>query len=132
MNEERYLLDTHALLFWNTRESVSEEFVRFFDEIAAKGRLYVSSISFWEITLLVKKGRVSLTDVEAWKNELMTNTNLHLSEPSVSEMIQSTLLPDIHKDPFDRLLIAQTNQNGFVLVTRDNAILQYTVETYWV
>ena len=131
MKKEAYLFDTHALIFWNNNESVSEEFIRFFDNQANKGNLYISSISFWEIALLVKKGRMSMSNVHGWKNEILSNTNILLIEPSASEMIHSTLLPDHHKDPFDRLLIAQANQNSLMIVTKDRKIEKYEVETFW-
>lgn len=132
MKRNAYLFDTHALLFWNNREFVSEGFITYFDDQAQKGCVYVSSISFWEIALLVKKGRVSMSDVHAWKNEILSNTDIRLVEPSASEMIYSTLLPDYHKDPFDRLLIAQARQNNLVFVTKDKEIQQYEVEVFWV
>ena len=131
MKNKSYLFDTHALVFWNNNESVSERFLSFFDNQVQKGHLYVSSISFWEIALLVKKGRISMPDVHAWKNEILSNTNIRLIEPSASEMINSTLLPDFHKDPFDRLLIAQADQNSLLLVTKDRNIDKYEVETFW-
>ena len=124
MKKEAYLFDTHALIFWNNKISVSEEFITFFDNQAQKGRLYVSSISFWEIALLVKKDRISISNVTAWKNEMI--------EPSASEMIDSTRLPDYHKDPFDRLLIAQANQNNLLIVTKDSNIYKYNVKTFWI
>lgn len=46
-------------------------------------------------------------------------------------MIESTLLPDYHKDPFDRLLIAQAMSNNALLVTKDKTISRYTIETFW-
>ena len=39
--------------------------------------------------------------------------------------------PDYHKDPFDRLLISQANQNNLLIVTKDNEIHKYQVETFW-
>jgi len=131
VKKEAYLFDTHALIFWNNNESVSKEFIRFFDNQAHKGNLYISSISFWEIALLVKKGRMSISNMHGWKNEILSNTNILLVEPSASEMIHSTRLPDHHKDPFDRLLIAQANQNRLRIVTKDRQIDKYEVETFW-
>jgi PIN domain nuclease of toxin-antitoxin system len=46
-------------------------------------------------------------------------------------MINSTLLPDHHKDPFDRLLVVQANQNSLLIVTKDKNIDKYEVETFW-
>lgn len=131
MTRDYYLLDTHALLFWQIQIAVSEEFIAFLDTQEQNGTLYVSAISFWEIALLVKKGKLALSDIHAWKNDLLHNTNLGVIEPTAAEMIDSTLLPDHHKDPFDRLLIAQARQHNFVLITRDQHFHRYDVKHMW-
>lgn len=131
MKKTYYLLDTHALLYWHTQTHISEQFVKYLDKQKQHGALYISSISFWEIALLVKKKRISLPQIHLWKNELINNTNIGMIEPSATEMIDSTLLPDHHKDPFDRLLIAQAKHHNFTLVTQDQNIQQYDVTWYW-
>lgn len=131
MKKGTYLLDTHALIFWNAKEFVSDEFIKFFDTQDQSGKLHVSSVSFWEIALLVKKGRIEISDIHAWKNEILDYTNIRLIDPSTSEMIDSTLLPDHHKDPFDRLLIVQAKNRHMILVTKDTLIEQYQVTTFW-
>ena len=78
-----------------------------------------------------KKKRVAIADVHAWKNDLLGNTNIQVLNPTAAEMIDSTLLPDIHKDPFDRVLIAQANQRQCILVTQDQHIQQYQVQHVW-
>jgi PIN domain nuclease of toxin-antitoxin system len=125
-------MDTHALLFWQSKQSVSQQFIQYLDEQAEKGRLFVSSIAFWEIALLVQKGRIAPMNIHAWKNELLQNSNIQLINPSASDMIDSTLLPPHHKDPFDRLLIAQANNNNLKLVTKDQAISNYQVALFWI
>ncbi|MCP4417632.1 MAG: type II toxin-antitoxin system VapC family toxin [Chloroflexi bacterium] len=132
MKRNTYLFDTHALIFWANKTSVSEEFIRFFDEQVEQSTLYVSSISFWEIAFLVQKGRLAIPDIHAWKNELLNHTNIRLINPSASEMIDSTLLPNHHKDPFDRLFIVQANHNNHILVTQDQKIQEYDVTHIWV
>ncbi len=131
MSQSRYLLDTHAVIFWTNRKSVSDEFIHFFDRQEQQGNLYISPISFWEIAFLVKRGRLELVDVQSWKNELLVNTGIHELPPTAAEMIGSVNLPDIHKDPFDRLLIAQALYNDMQLVTRDRQISEYDVKTFW-
>lgn len=126
-----YLLDTHALVFWFNKENVSDEFIDFFDDQMDLGALAVSSISFWEIALLVKKGRIELDDVEAWRIQIVDHTHITVITPTASEMIESVLLPDHHKDPFDRLLIVQAKKNGATLVTKDEHITKYAVKTFW-
>ena len=73
-----------------------------------------------------------MKDTHGWKNEILSNTNIKLINPTSSEMIDSTLLPDHHKDPFDRLLIAQAYRNKLLLVTKDKKIQKYTVSTFWI
>jgi PIN domain nuclease of toxin-antitoxin system len=131
MKKQGYLLDTHTLIFWIIKTSISDEFVQFLDEQNRQGRLYVSSISFWEAALLAKKGRIEIQDVELWKDEILAYTSCILIEPTVSEMIASTKLPDFHKDPFDRLLIVQANHRNAFIVTKDTNIHQYDVPVYW-
>lgn len=132
MKKESYLFDTHALIFWISKESVSNDFISFFDKQEQKGNVVASTISFWEIALLVKKGKIELDDIHSWKNQLLTNTNIQLIDITASEMIDSTLLPDHHKDPFDRLLITQASNHQFVLVTKDEQIQKYSIPTIWI
>lgn len=131
MKRNSYLFDTHALIFWYQQTDVSAEFMNFFNKQNRQGRLFVSSISFWEIALLAQKKRVTISDVHAWTNELLNLSGIHLIEPSAAEMIDSTLLPPYHKDPFDRLLIAQANQRDLILVSRDKIISKYDVPYSW-
>jgi PIN domain nuclease of toxin-antitoxin system len=130
MRKNFYLFDTHALIFWRRRQSVPDEFIKFFDKQNDLGNLYVSSISFWEIALLAKKGKIKVDDLQAWKDETIANSNLTEIMPTASEMIKSVQLPDLHKDPFDRLLITQAINKNATIVTKDKIIEKYPVLVY--
>jgi len=132
MKGDFYLFDTHALIFWHQRHSVSDKFIKYFDKQNQLGNLRVSSLSFWEIALLAKKGSIKVDDIEAWRNEILANTNLIEIEPTASEMIESVQLPDFHKNHFDRLLIVQAINNKATLVTKDTNIQKYSVPVYWI
>ncbi len=132
MKPKKYLLDTHALIFWVTKKEVSADFIDFFDTHSQKGHVYISSASIWEIALLTKKGRLDIPGIHQWKNDLLAQSSLKLIDPTADDMIDSTLLPDHHKDPFDRLLIAQANNNRFVFVSRDKVAASYPVEIFWI
>lgn len=132
MTTNRYLLDTHALIFWSSKEWVSKDFLYFLDNQSLKGNVFVSSISFWEVALLSKKRKISIRNVHEWKAGLLENTNIKIINPSASDMIDSTLLPDHHKDPFDRLLITQALRHKALFVTKDPTIFNYSVKTFWV
>ena len=132
MTTNCYLFDTHALIFWSTKELVSKEFLDFFDSQAQRGNVLASSITFWEVALLSKKGKVEINNVHEWMSGLMENTDIKIINPSASDMIDSTLLPDRHKDPFDRLLIVQAMRHNAIFVTKDPAIDSYPVDTFWI
>jgi PIN domain nuclease of toxin-antitoxin system len=131
LRQEKYILDTHALIFWVEREEVSPDFIEFFDQQGKKGKVLISSASIWEIALLKKKGRLDIENLHQWKDDILSHSPVEIIEPTPADMIDSTLLPDHHKDPFDRLLIAQAINNNAILVTRDRTISQYPVETFW-
>ena len=95
------------------------------------GKLAVSPVSFWEIALLVKKGRIGLDNIDAWRIRVMENTGLRELNPTAHDMIASVRLPDYHKDPFDRLLIMQSINNTAILVTKDENIAKYELKTLW-
>lgn len=67
-----------------------------------------------------------------WQSNLMVHSQIKTMVPSAGEMIESVNLPDLHNDPFDRLLIAQAKNNNCLLVTKDKIIKQYDVKTFWI
>jgi len=130
MKPDSYLLDTHALIFW-VDCSLSSEFISFLNVHNQQGRLFVSAVSFWEIALLVQKGRVTIDNTHIWANEVLDISGVRLLQPSVAEMIDSVQLPTHYQDPFDRLIIAQSTAHNLILVTRDEAIRSYNVHCFW-
>jgi len=131
LNNDLFLLDTHALIFW-VNQTMSQALSQFLDEEDTAKHLMVSSVSFWEIGLLVRKKKLQIDDVLTWKSQVFENTNIKLIVPSIDEFIHSTELPLHHKDPFDRVLITQANFHSAKLVTKDKAIKQYDIKTFWI
>lgn len=131
---EEYLLDTHALLYWYTRNQneASEAFFEFFDQQNQIGSLKVSTICFLEIALLIKKGKIQIGDPYQWQSRLLEKTKLEVLSPSPKELMDSVFLPEYHKDPFDRTLIAQSIQHSLILVTKDSEIKKYALSTFWI
>lgn len=127
----RYLLDTHALIFWSIQTAMSDALSALLDAQSRQGNLLVSAVSFWEAALLAKKGKIRLDNIYEWKAGLVENANIQILTPTATDMIDSTLLPDHHKDPFDRVLIIQANRHNALFVTRDTSIQGYDVKTYW-
>lgn len=131
MSYPHYLLDTHAFYDWSTRQNVSEYFWNFFNEQNEKKTVFVSSVTFWEIGLLHKSKKIKLENLEKWVTNVIDESRVQIIEPTIHNMIQSTLLPPHHKDPFDRLLIAQAMQLNCSFVTKDKIVPQYGIKTFW-
>lgn len=129
------VLDTHVLVWWvadakklsrKARETIKKE--------AEKGELLVSSISVWEIYILVKKGRLELTmDVEAWMEKVESLPYLRFVPVDNWIAAKSVTLPGkFHSDPADRMIIATALASGARLATSDKRIRNYQhVRSLW-
>ena len=94
----------------------------------------VSSISAWEIAMLVAKGRLALsTSVDDWLDLAASIDGLRFIPVDNSVSVESTRLPgEFHADPADRLIVALARRLNAPLVTADEKIRSYTfVRTYW-
>jgi len=120
-----YLLDTHALVWWISNPGqIPKRTLR--DLERNSGSLYFSSISSLEISLLYKKGRLKLPlSPRDYIEESMTSLNLQEIIPDRSILMDAAELPDIHNDPFDRIIIATALQKKIKLVTKDSVIPEY-------
>ena len=128
----RFLLDTHAIVHWQIGTAMPSALADDLDVASRSGRVLVSTAAFWEIALLARKGRIEIDDVPSWKNEFLAATGVKPAMPQVDDMIASVALPRHHRDPFDRLFIAQAQSLRAVLVSRDAVFAAYNVATRWV
>jgi PIN domain nuclease of toxin-antitoxin system len=129
------VLDTHAWVWWvASPERLSPSAKQRIDNEAEKAPILVSSISAWEVALLVKKGRLELTmDVEDWiaKSELLPVFRFIPVDNRIA--VLSNYLPgELHEDPADRIITATTLTLGATLITRDQKLQDYPhLETFW-
>lgn len=127
----RLLLDTCTFL-WVAGDS-SELSVRAREEFAkAENEIYLSAASAWEIAVKHRLGRLPLPVGPA--DFVPTQRKAHGIEPlpiDEEAALYVAQLPDLHRDPFDRLLVAQATLQGLVLMTPDPAIREYAVRTLW-
>jgi PIN domain nuclease of toxin-antitoxin system len=117
------LLDTHAFLWWLDDPRLLSQAAR--KAIGdGKNTVYVSAAVAWEIAIKRSLGKLEApNDLEA-----AMEANRFLPLPvTVSHALAVQTLPDHHRDPFDRLLIAQARLEGFKLVSRDPNIPRYGV-----
>ena len=120
----RLLLDTHAFVWWDNDELPAT--VR--DRIQAADTVYVSAVSAWEIAIKLALGKItargSLADaIDDYGFEPLSITVAH------ADAVRS--LPSHHRDPFDRLLVAQAAIEGLTIVSRDPALRRYATPVVW-
>ena len=119
----KLLLDTHVLLWWLDNPSAIAELARI--EIAnPRNAAYVSAASIQEI--VIKQGQNRLTCPDDLLPLLDDNRFSHLPI-TLDHALTLRSLPPLHKDPFDRLLLAQCRSEAMTLVTRDKVMTKYDV-----
>ena len=123
-----YLLDTHAIIWYVTGSNELSLTAR---NLMETKRCFFSYVSLWEIAIKQAKGTLDFKiDIPRLKNVLENEEFVSLCPTEYdAERIKS--LPDIHKDPFDRLLIAQAKENELTMITRDENIPLYKIKTIW-
>ncbi len=129
------VLDTHVWLWWiSNPENLSTRAGQAIDQAVAEKSIIISSISTWEIALLVDKGRLELSvDLRDWvrKTEDLPFVRFMPVDNTIS--LRSVTLPGrFHPDPADRIITATAMTMGLPLVTMDNKIINYPhVQTIW-
>ena len=126
-----YLLDTHALIWYlfdldrlpdNLRRLITNE-----------ANVYASLVSIWEIAIKVKIGKL---DIQYTPQEILAlchNESISILDITIHHIDATMSLPLLpyHRDPFDRLLIAQAKVEDMTLITCDRYIPQYSIRTLW-
>jgi PIN domain nuclease of toxin-antitoxin system len=94
--------------------------------------LFLSDVSVWELCLKWHAKKLTLPlPPRAWVSEQVKLWSLQSVGIEREHLYRSSELPELHKDPFDRLLVAQTLALGAQLVTPDSAVRQYPVACLW-
>ena len=130
------VLDTHVLLWWvSGSDELSVAAKKAINRTLTQGsEVIVSSISAWEVSMLIDKERLILSmDVESWFDEVSQIDGVRFLPVDNEIGIKSTVLPgDFHKDPADRMIVATARKLAVPLVTADEKIRNYEhVRTIW-
>ncbi len=117
------LLDTHVLIWALENNPVLSDKARE-AIIDGSNMVFVSAASVWEISIKTAMGKLKVPDnlIEEIEIHRFTQLNMNFEHAKLAGE-----LPDIHKDPFDRMLIAQAKIEKLTLVTQDNNIAEYEV-----
>jgi len=120
------LLDTHVLVWLDEASpQLGAAAIERINAAFQAGEAMVSAISFWEVGMLVTKGRIRLDlDLGVWRNDFLEQGLIEL--PVTGEIgIKAATFERFHGDPADRLIAATALKNSLALVTADKKLLNY-------
>ena len=127
----KLLLDTHALIWWDEKPA----------RLGPKARaacldpaneLWLSVASVWEIQIKIMLGRLALRQpLKSLIADQVKQNGLLILPVKLDHVLRLESLPERHKDPFDRLLVAQALEENYALVSHDPLIAQYPITTIW-
>jgi len=127
----KFLLDTHTFLWWITDKPNLSDCVR---DIIVDGNneMFLSAASGWEIVIKSRIGRIQLTENPDTFLLNQLSLNAIQSMPiTMRHALYVNNLPDIHKDPFDRIIIAQSILEDMPILTKDHYMAKYNVKVIW-
>ncbi len=128
----KILLDTHAFLWFILDDPRLPEGIA--DIIASRQTIaFLSAASVWEMSIKAGLGRLTVRsgDLEGFVERHMVRNAFQPLPVLFHHATGVARLPDIHRDPFDRLLVAQAQAEGLPLVTGDGLIPRYPIQTMW-
>jgi PIN domain nuclease of toxin-antitoxin system len=122
-----YLLDTHALVWGVT---VPEQLPVRVREILTTGEVK-ASVSYWELTLKKDRPRALVVHPAEWWGPIRDPRLRRSAAIRVAHVDQLDALADIHRDPFDRMLVALALAEPCTLISRDGVMARYGAPVVW-
>ncbi len=127
----KVLLDTCTALWLAVDSSELSDRAKTLFEAPAN-EVYLSTVSTWEISLKYSIGKLPLpSSPDAFIPSLRQRGRMESLPLSEEATLQLFRLPELHRDPFDRMLICQAITGGMTLLTPDQEIRRYPVSTAW-
>ena len=120
------VLDTHTLIWLDTgNKLLGHDSLKSIDQALADNALTVSAITFWEVAMLARKGRLTMDlPIEIWRKQLIEKGLVEM--PMDGNIgIRAAEMEEFHGDPADRIIVATALSTGSLLVTADKKILAW-------
>jgi PIN domain nuclease of toxin-antitoxin system len=127
----RLLLDTHALLWWLADDASLPGLAR--KNIGSRSHtIHVSAASAWEIATKYRIGKLPQgAELASRFDSILDSESFEILPISAIHGVRAGLLPGPHRDPFDRMLIAQAQSEGLTVVSNDKIFDEYKVRRLW-
>lgn len=127
----RLLLDTHAFLWFVLNDAALSQ-VALDLIVDPLNELLVSPASYWEIAIKISVGRYQLPEsFEDWMQRQIQINEFEILPIEIAHVAAVVTLPFHHRDPFDRLLIAQAMTEQIPMISADKTLDAYLVVRYW-
>ena len=124
------ILDTHAFLWALAGDGRMSRHAR--EVFAGTANLWLSMASVWEILIKVQTGKLDLPrPVGQYVIHKLTDNRIEILPISVDHLLAIERLPMFHRDPFDRMLIAQSMEENIPVITADQVFARYPIEIIW-
>ena len=124
------LLDTHTFIwFFNGDEQLSFKAKKLIED--SKIRKFVSIASIWEVAIKIGLKKLFFDGNVSEVAELIEKNGFQILPISVGHTVAYEALEFIHRDPFDRILVAQAMVEKMTIITKDDNIQKYIVKTNW-
>ena len=127
----RLLLDTHTLIWWATSsEKLSQSGLDLLTNL--DNRLFFSIASVWEMQIKCQIGKLKLgKSVQELIVNQQNNNNLHILPIELAHVYALGNLPDVHRDPFDRIIVAQAVVESLPILSIDSLLDGYPIQRIW-
>jgi PIN domain nuclease of toxin-antitoxin system len=127
----KLLIDTHTFLWWDSDPSRIPPATLFLMQ-ESNNEIFVSLVSFWEIQIKTQLGKLTLkTTLSSIIFEQQEKNGILILPITLPHILELDNLPWYHKDPFDRLLIAQSRQENTTIISKDSAFNDYDCQILW-
>jgi len=125
-----YLLDTHAVIwYFEDSQKFPQKTVGLVDN--PENSVFISSVSLWEIAIKMNLGKLELKTSFDELLDAVSTSDFEILQIEDDYLKRLSTLPNIHKDPFDRLIIASAIAEDLAIVTADENIQRYDVKWIW-
>ena len=127
----RFLLDTHALLYMDQAPDRLSKAVRLL-VAETRNRLFVSMASLWEIQIKCLAGKLTLTlPVDRLLHRQQRENDVDVIPVELGHITEHAAIALHHRDPFDRMLVAQARVEGLTILSNDAVLSSYEVAVRW-
>ena len=118
------LLDTHAIVWWDNGKLPKRVVAR----IQRANEVFVSAATAWEIAIKSALGKIRVRGQMA---DVLADYGFRELPISIAHADAVRMLPNLHRDPFDRMLVAQASVEGLAIVSNDELLASYPVKVVW-